>query len=321
MSELSRLSPAECSKGMFRVSFQAMGTACEVAYSSPTAREAELFRREVMAWVDGFEKRYSRYLPDSLVGRVNAAAGRESVEVNEEDLHLLDLCDGLHFLTEGLFDPTTLPLSLLWDFKARDPQVPDEGRIASALRLVGWKKVVREGNRIFLPEEGMGLDFGGFGKEYAVDRALEMAMARGIEDVLVNFGGDVRVLGSPPDATAWRVGVEDPNRPGEPGLLLALDDGAVATSGNYRRFFERAGRRYGHLLDHRTGYPTSSECLSATVVAGTCLEAGVLATCSLLEGPRKGLASIERFFGAEGCVRTESGLKWSKGFDGQVVEK
>ena len=163
---------------MFRVSFQAMGTACEVAYSSPTAREAELFRREVMAWVDGFEKRYSRYLPDSLVGRVNAAAGRESVEVNEEDLHLLDLCDGLHFLTEGLFDPTTLPLSLLWDFKARDPQVPDEGRIASALHLVGWKKVVREGNRIFLPEEGMGLDFGGFGKEYAVDRALEMAMAR-----------------------------------------------------------------------------------------------------------------------------------------------
>ena len=320
MAQLEEISHSDCRHGLFRVSFQAMGTSCEMIYACGSATVADAFREDAINWVRSFEKRYSRYLPDSLISRINAQAGKDAVEVGGEDLRLLDLCDSLNFLTHGLFDPSTLPLSRLWDFKAKEPKIPEEEQIQEALRLVGWKKVIRESNRVFLPEVGMGLDFGGFGKEYAVDRVVEIARAHGIENALVNFGGDVRAIGSPPEEDAWRIGVEDPSKPGSPSFLLALDNGAVATSGNYQRFFERNGRRYGHLLDHRTGYPTETACLSSTVVARSCLEAGVLATCSLLEGERNGLVAIESFFGAEGCLRTQSGITWTKGFDKHVIE-
>ena len=319
MAHLEQVSQSDCRHGLFRVSFTAMGTSCEMVYSCGSATGADTFREEAMNWVRDFENRYSRYLPDSLISRINAGAGKEAVEVSGEDVRLLDLCDSLNFLTHGLFDPSTLPLSKLWDFKAKDPKVPEVDQIHEALRLVGWKKVIRESNRIFLPEAGMGLDFGGFGKEYAVDRVFEKALSHGIENALINFGGDIRAIGSPPQEQSWRIGVEDPSKPGSPAFLLSVDDGAVATSGNYQRFFERSGRRYGHLLDHRTGYPTETACLSSTVIARSCLEAGVLATCSLLEGERNGLVAIENFFGAEGCLRTQSGIAWTKGFDRHVI--
>ena len=161
----------------------------------------------------------------------------------------------------------------------------------------------------------MGLDFGGFGKEYAVDQVVELAREFGITNLLVNFGGDLRTLGSPPDSPHWRVGLEDPNQPGHAKYAVRANDLAVATSGNYLRFFEVDGKRFGHLLDHRTGYPTSNNHMAATVISHSCLEAGILATCSLIDERMQGLALIENHFGSEGCVWSKSGLRWSKRFD------
>lgn len=148
----------------------------------------------------------------------------------------------------------------------------------------------------------MGLDLGGFGKEYAVDRVLEMGRARGIADLLVDFGHDVRVAGRPPDAPCWSIGIEDPMRPGAIRGRLVLNEGGVATSGNYLRYFESGGRRYGHIIDPRSGHPADGECLSVTVVAPTCLEAGLLATTVFVLGPAEGLAMLEEYFGAEGSI-------------------
>ena len=320
--ELTRLTQETLSHGLFRQSFKAMGTPCEITYRCESASEATEFREQSLAWVRKFEKRYSRYLPDSLISRINRAAGTgQSVEIEDEDERLFKLCDTLHFFTRGLFDPTTLPLAQLWNFKAEKPRIPDEGEIKAALTKIDWKKVRRKDGQVSLPESGMGLDFGGFGKEYAVDRIVEMGQKFGIPDLLVNFGGDLRTLGSPPDSPYWRVGVEDPNQPGQARFTVRANNLAVATSGNYQRFFELNGKRYGHLLDHRTGYPTSSEHLSATVIAKSCLEAGILATCSLMDERMQGLSLIENHFGSEGCVWAKSGLVWSKKFDTHLLSK
>ncbi|MDA1046376.1 MAG: FAD:protein FMN transferase [Verrucomicrobia bacterium] len=313
MHSSSKIPPEVLADGLFRLQFPAMGTHCKILFTANSMVAADIFRKNALDWVHRFEARYSRFRDDSLICRINDAAGRNPVVIDEVDIHLFDLCETLHFLTEGLFDPTTLPLSRLWDFKAENPQIPSKSAISEALSKIGWKKVHRENHSIFLPETGMGLDFGGFGKEYAVDRVTELAREHGLEDFLIDFGGDVFAEGSPPDATAWRVGLEDPGKQGQAKRIFSVSGMAVATSGNYRRFFEKNGKRYGHLIDHRTGFPTSNNCLSATVISRSCLEAGVLSTCALLDGTDRGLARIDRFFGAEGCIQNRNGVEWTKG--------
>ena len=317
--EISALSTQSLEKGLFRLAFNAMGTQCEISYSAHSSKQATDFREEILPWVKQFEQRYSRYQPDSLISQINQMAGLDFVSLNQEDTRLFGLCDTLHFLTHELFDPTTLPLANLWDFKAKNPIVPEDKNIKSALQLVGWKKVVRENNRVFLPTKGMGLDFGGFGKEYAVDRVIEKAQDHKIENILVNFGGDIRTLGAPHSNSSWRIGVEDPSQPGQARFTLSASNRAVATSGNYQRFFTHKIRRYSHLLNHRTGYPASNRLTSSTVTANTCLEAGILATCSLIEGKKEGLSLIENFFGAEGCIFTDSGMIWTKKFNEYTI--
>ena len=148
--------------------FRALGTMCEVQYAASDA-QAVAFDRAAVAWVTAFEAKYSRFRSDSLISRINAAAGREWIAVDAEMEAMLKLCDTLHFMTQGVLDPTALPLMLLWNYQAEKPRVPSATEIAAARALVGWKKVQRTPGKIFLPETGMALDFGGFGKEYAVD--------------------------------------------------------------------------------------------------------------------------------------------------------
>jgi thiamine biosynthesis lipoprotein len=303
-------------KGLFQLSFQAMGTACQISFSADNSKQAEEFKKESLSWVRNFEKRYSRYLPDSLISKINQSAGTQNpVSIKPSDLKLFKLCDTLHFFTVGLFDPTTLPLSNIWNFKTEKPQIPNAQKIEFALSKIGWKKVIIEDSQVYLPEKGMGLDFGGFGKEFAVDQVVEIATKSKIENLLVNFGGDVRTLGSPPDRDHWIIGVENPKEPGCARFNILSNNLAVATSGNYLRFFEHNGHRYGHLLDHRTGYPSSSKNLSSTVIANSCLEAGILSTCSLLENQQEGLSMIDRYYTAEGCVWSKTGIAWTKKFD------
>ena len=307
MNTTETLPGTDFNSGLFKLKFRAMGTVCHLAYTSGSLREAEDFRGAVLEFVRAYEKRYSRYDPDSLVSAINRAAGSHPVGITAEDSAMFDLCASLHFITDGVFDPTALPLAKLWDFRTRK-SVPSSGAIQEAVKKVGWSRVERTSDSLFLPEEGMAFDLGGFGKEYAVDRVAGMVRDAGISAALVDFGGDVFAVGHPPDADTWRVGVEDFKNPGKPFCLLGVGDLAVATSGNYLRSFESDGRLYGHIIDHRRGYPACDTPASATVVAGSCTEAGVLATCAIIEGPREGVSRIEGVYGAEGCFRGAESL-------------
>ncbi len=303
-----------------KLSFPALGTNCEVQYAAPGGdQQAAVFERAVVAWVGAFEARYSRFRPDSLLSKINAAAGRDWVAVDAEMETMFKLCDTLHFMTQGVLDPTTLPLIRLWNYQAETPRLPTDPEIAAARALIGWKKVQRSPGRVFLPEPGMALDFGGFGKEYAVDIAAQIAADHGIVNSLVDFGHDLRATGTPPGRPAWHIGLEDPQRPGETAGSVAVSNKGVASSGDYIRRFVVGGKRFGHIIDPRTGRPVAHGALQATVVTASCLQAGALSTTAFVLGVPQGIEYIQSFPGAEGLLVTERSRAQTRGFFTYVV--
>lgn len=297
-----------------------MGTTCEIQYVCDDAALAGRFERMAIGWVEAFEAKYSRFREQSLISRINAAAGREWVEVDADVEQLLKLCDTIYFLTQGVLDPTALPLIRLWNYKSDHPSIPSDAAIATAKRLVGWTKVQRAPGRIMLPEPGMALDFGGFGKEYAVDIVAQIAQEHDIANVLVDFGHDLRAFGAPPGKPAWHIGLEDPRQPGSSAGSVAITHGrGIASSGDYVRRFVIDGRRYGHIVDPRTGWPVANGMAQATVIAPTCLHAGILSTTSFVLGVPKGVDLIQSFANAEGLLVTEKLRAQTRGFFNYVV--
>lgn len=242
-------------------------------------RAAALAQAEVLR----IEAKYSRYREDSIVSRINAAAGNGTpVEVDNETAGLLDYAAAVHEQSDGLFDITSGVLRKAWDFKAR--RVPGQSEIDALLPLIGWPKVQWDKPHIALPLTGMQVDFGGFGKEYAADRAAAVLLVQGIRHGLVELGGDIRVVGPHPDGSPWQIGIRHPRKPDTAIATIPLHRGALATSGDYERYFEQDGRRYSHLLDPKSGWPMPDGFASISVVADQCLIAGSLTTAASLKG-------------------------------------
>jgi thiamine biosynthesis lipoprotein len=266
----------------WRGRFAAMASPCEVlvegvdeplAVQLASAAETEALR---------IEHKFSRYRDDSVIAAIHAARGR-AIEVDAETAELLDYAATCHALSRGLFDITSGVLRAVWRFDGSD-RVPEPDAVRALLPCVGWSRVQWQRPRLMLPT-GMELDLGGVGKEYAVDRTL--ALLRQISpqaSLLVNFGGDLAVSGPRACGRPWQVGVERPGG-GDAALQLELAAGALATSGDARRFLLKSGVRYGHILDPRDGWPVRGAPRSVTVAAGRCIEAGTLATLALLQGP------------------------------------
>jgi thiamine biosynthesis lipoprotein len=266
---------------LHRHEFRAMASPCEALVWCASDTEAASALAAAEAEVTRIEAKYSRYRDDSVVAAINRSAGHEPVEVDDETAGLLDFAEQCWQASDGRFDPTAGVLRRAWDF--RSARLPAPGSVDALLPLVGWDKVDWRCPRLMLTRPEMELDFGGFGKEYAADRAAAVLQARGHGAALVNLGGDVRVLGPQADGRPWRVGIAHPRRPDGVIASIALHEGALATSGDYERYFEHDGRRYSHLLDARNGWPVASA-QSASVVAALCIVAGAQATIALLRG-------------------------------------
>jgi thiamine biosynthesis lipoprotein len=294
---------ADVSQGLFKLSFTALGSPCMIQFRARDGETARAFRMAALEWLHGFEARFSRFRPDSELSRVNAAAGNERLAISREFAEMLDLCERVHALSGGIHDPTSLPLTLLWDRAAAAGELPGKHEIAATLDLVGWKKVERTPGHMRLPRAGMALDFGGFGKEYAVDRVALIAEDFGIRDILIDFGRDIATRGSPPDFSHWVIGVEDAGTPDKPLLRAALSGLAMATSGNYRRYRTIRGTRYGHQIDPRTGEPVSTAVEAVTCIANTCLVAGLFAQAAFIAGERDALGLIESQPDVEGVIQ------------------
>ncbi len=294
--------------------FRAMGTECSVMFEAPTHAEADSFKVQAIDWVHTFEKEFSRFSPDSLISRINEAAGRDWVELTPEAESLFALCDWFHWATQGVFDPAISPLLQLWDYHEPRQSTPDQTAVVDALSLCGWHHVQRRPGQVYLPESGMGIDVGGIGKEYAVDRVFEMAQKRGIRNLLIDFGHDLRAGGEPPEGGPWKIGLENPQEPGRCWGGICLRDRAVATSGNYLRNFTIDGVQYGHILDPRNGQPVQNQTTSVSVISGTCTEAGILSTSAFILGGDEGLKLIHSTYSAEGCITEEKRQIYSRRF-------
>lgn len=274
--------------------FTAMACPCEVLVESVTRSVASRILQSVARCAWRIEQKFSRYRPDNIVAEINTAAGRPIV-VDDETAKLIDFAAALTSLSEGRFDITSGILRGAWTFDGSD-HVPRQEQIDALLPFVGWHHVQWVAPVLKL-RPGMQIDFGGIGKEYAVDVAVAEAgvVAPGVS-CLVNFGGDVAVLNRRRDAHPWLVGIEETDRPGVAAALLPVDAGALATSGDSRRFVLNKGRRYSHILDARTGWPVQHAPRSITVAARTCTQAGGLSTLAMLQG-----ADAETFLEASGA--------------------
>jgi thiamine biosynthesis lipoprotein len=259
-----------------------MASACEVLL--PTIDRPAALRLGALVAQEAWriERKFSRYRSDSVTAWIHANAGT-AIDVDPETASLIDFASQCFQISDGLFDITCGILRHAWKFDGSD-QVPESKAIERLLPLIGFDKLQWHSPRLLLPI-GMELDFGGIGKEYAVDRAYESLATRRNDPFLINFGGDLRANRAPFHGS-WQVGIERPDTVGNASTILELQHGALATSGDSRRYLLKDGVRYGHILDPRTGWPVAGAARSVTVAASSCTEAGLLATLALLLGDR-----------------------------------
>ncbi len=225
------------------------------------------------------EMKYSRYRAGSMVWIINAAAGVAPVDIDDETSHLLDYAAECFEQSDGLFDITSGILRRAWDFRAK--RLPARATIERLLPLIAWPRVERTKTQVFLPQAGMELDFGGFGKEYAVDRAAAVLLSFGLRHAFVDRGGDVTVTGPRAEREPWQLGIRHPRNPDCVVARLPIASGGVATSGGYERFMDYNGRRDSHILNPRTGESVAGW-QSVTEFETSCMVAGSINTIAMI---------------------------------------
>ncbi len=275
--------------------FRAMACPCVVLVDTPDAELGHRIGRIVREEALRIEAKFSRYRP-SVVTSINEAAGRDT-EVDPETADLIDYAVSCYQLSDGKFDITSGALRRVWRFDGAS-NAPTPEQVAAVRATVGWHRVLWERPRLRL-QPGMELDLGGVGKEYAVDRALLLAMQQTQAPLLVNFGGDLRISGPRRSGEGWYVAIEDAERSGVGAGVIEFRHGAIATSGDTYRYVMAGDVRYGHVLDATTGMPVQGAPRSVTVHADTCTEAGLFAKLALLCGA-----------GAEEFLRTQGVRAW-----------
>jgi len=291
----ARAISVEAGQGCFVGLFDAMASPCEILIESEDRELATRLTRTAADEAWRIEDKFSRYIPGNIVWRINASRG-EPVEVDDETASMLDFAATLHSLSEGRFDITSGVLREVWTFDGGD-RIPTPEAVREVLQRVGWDKV-RWQRPVLTMRPGMQVDLGGIGKEYAVDRVAGMLSEAAACSVVVNFGGDLAVTRPPQERRAWRIGIEPVSAESRRGeTVLEVRAGALATSGDSRRFLLRDGVRYGHILDPRSGWPVQGAPRSVTVAADTCTQAGMLSTLAMLEG-----YNAEAFLDGEGVT-------------------
>lgn len=273
--EVKRIS--DCFQGRFN----AMGSPCEVLVASTDEALARSLLQIVADEARRIENKFSRYLPDNIVARINNSNGL-FVSVDDETANLLDFAARLHELSAGRFDITSGVLRKAWTFDGSH-RVPSADHVRAILQSVGWHRVSWVRPQIRL-RSGMQIDLGGIGKEYAVDKAAGLLSRESSTPCLVNFGGDLVATGEQRHPGGWQVGIEAPDHHNTAQRLIRLSSGALATSGDSRRCLVKDGVRYSHILDPLTGWPIKGAPRSITVAAETCTQAGMLATFAMLNG-------------------------------------
>ena len=244
------------------------------------------------------EAMLSRTIEGSDVWKINHAEGK-TVTVSPETAEILRTALEVSQLSDGAFDITVAPVSVLWDFKTGDNIVPDAETIAKAAALVDYRKIRIDGNDVTLPA-GMMIDLGGIAKGYIADAVKEKLERQGIQSAILSFGGNIVAIGLKPGGAEWRVGIQDIDKPTGTTMLVSLNfGGSTVTSGIYERGFEKDGVYYHHILSAADGWPVQNELASVTIFSESSMWGDALATAAFALGTEKGAALIEGIDGTE----------------------
>ena len=277
--------------------FQAMASDCQILLEGVDQLQAETFLKLAAIETWRIEHKFSRYKTGNTMDQINHAY-KQALSVDDETTALLNFADQCYQLSDGLFDVTAGVLRKIWKFNGSD-HIPTSQQIDEILPLIGWHKVHWKAPNIKLPE-AMELDLGGIGKEYAVDK-VRLLLQKKIPQtkdcrILINFGGDLACSGPRLNGEAWEVAVESFQHEKHAALNVKLNQGAIATSGDSRRFLLKEGVRYSHILNPRTGQAITDAPHSVSVAAPSCMQAGILSTMAMLQG-----RGAEDFLTAQGA--------------------
>lgn len=283
-----------------------MGTQVTITVVAPTAEQGEAAIDAGMAEVRRFDAMMSLYKDSSEITRVNLAAGKAPVKVSPEMIEVVERAAEISRRSGGVFDVTIGPLVVLWKMRLKEGKVPSDGEIAGVRRLVNYRNIVvdRKASTIFLKREGMIMDLGGM-KGYIADQVADLFKRRGIRNALIALAGDIWALGHREDGKPWRIGVQHPREKDRTIAVLELSDRYVCTSGDYERFVIKEKKRYHHIIDPRTGKP-STGVISVTLVGEQGAVIDPLAKVPFIVGVEKGLGLI-REYGAEAIIVDDQG--------------
>jgi thiamine biosynthesis lipoprotein len=291
---------------LFKYHQVSMGTLIEITLVGDDEEATIKATLQAFQEIKRIEQLMSPWIESSDVFRINRSAGKEWVKVSPETFKVIQKAKEISELSGGGFDITVGPLTQLWRM-AREKKVPPPlEELKQKLDLVNFKNMMmdQEG-KVFLKKREMAIDLGGIAKGYAVDRAFELFNSLGHENLIVNAGGDLRTGGLKLDQP-WIIGIQDPRAPQKMMARVSVSDAAIATSGDYEKFFIYQGKRYHHIFNPRDGFPTEG-CQSVTILCKEGMVADALATAVFVLGPEKGYALCQKLEGVDCLIVDKEG--------------
>ena len=265
---------------------EAQGTTYSIQYYSDGNTN---YQNEIDSILRAIDQSLSTYVPNSIISRINK--NDTAVVADKYFTDVFNKAQEISTLTDGAFDITVAPFVNAWGFGFTKKAEVDSAMIDSLIKYVGYKSIRLENLKVIKPASGVMLDFNAIAQGYTVDVLASFLESKGVKNYMIELGGEVKTKGKKKDNTPWKIGIDQPNETETNGrplqAIIQLENQALATSGNYRKFYIDNGKKYAHIIDPKTGYPVNHNLLSATVIAKDCMTADAFATAFMVMGMEK----------------------------------
>ncbi|MEZ4685801.1 MAG: FAD:protein FMN transferase [Bacteroidia bacterium] len=302
------MQPQSQAQHTFKRALKLMGSYFEITVVAADSVEANRFIDIAVGEISRIEKMISSWDPASQTSEINRQSGEKPVKVDFELFSLIKRAKAISTLTDGAFDISYASMDRIWKFDGSMTEMPSEEAIQASVAKVGFQHIIlnEADTTVFLEHKGARIGFGAIGKGYAADRAKDLLFGIGVQSGIINASGDMRVWGRQTNGLPWRVAIINPFDKSKAYGLLAVENGAVVTSGNYEKHVTFNGVRYAHIIDPRTGWPAQG-IVSVTVFAPSAELADALATSVFVLGKEVGLDRINQLPGVECAIIENNG--------------
>jgi len=296
-----------------------LGTTGQIQVYSESEETGQESISKTFNRIRDIENKMSTSIEGSDVYRLNENKNSEYINIDEETIYVINKGLEYYYVTSGAFNINIGALINLWGIGKETARIPSEQEITDALQHIDIDTMAIKNNSVMLEDPLSQIELGGIAKGYAVDEATRMLREEGINNALVNLGGDIYALGKRYDGKPWTVGIQDPEQSSKLIASLPLTDQSIVTSGDYERYFMEDGVRYHHIIDPETGYPVRNELRSVTIISDLAIDGDVLSTAVFILGLEKGLELIESLDGVEVILITnEKEIYHSSGVNEQL---